>query len=655
MLLAGGVLAALVLVGVPIWLHRMRRFEGERRIFASLRLMPADDLAPRSEPKLRHLLLMALRIGVIAAAVLAFARPAFERSPVSGTSVVPRLIVVDTSFSMGARGVLDEARAAAAEIAAGADGAVSLSTASGTELELRVRGGTSADVRGVFSRLRADDTRLAFAVLSTQIAAAAEAVAEGGPLEVHLISDFQQSGMPEQFNRLVQQASWRLVLHRVGGQVLDNMAIESLSVADAADGREMDVRVGVRAFGEVTGSAELEIRTGDEVTRLPITMSRELTYHTTRVPKGGTVLATIDRPGTLEGDEVRRLARHVQERRVAVVVAGDAEGAGARFLTTAFESVGAAALQTVGPDEIDAVAGHALVAIDPNGWSQAAVRELRDRVRDGASVFVTAGGAARRAGQLAFPPLALSSTRLAETRSPVVAVDPTHPLLSGLNGSGDTEVYQRVFPTSNDAGRVLLETEDARPFLVEYPVGAGRALVMMAALDPAWSSFVVDAAFVRFAENLLQYVAGGVLPAAVDAGAPLRIDAAALQIFDAQGTRMLGLSEMSGQRRVRLETAGFYHVHAAGSKRTLAVNVPTGESDLRPASRELLDRWEAAQSGSDVVGKAIDTAGYWELAPWLLALLAMLAVLEAAFANMTARAGIGAQPVHNEPQFSGSV
>lgn len=645
MFLAGGILFAAVLVGVPIWLHRMRRHAGERQVFASLRLMRGDDLPPRSEPRLRYLLLMALRILVIIAAVFAFARPAIEQPPIGTTGAAARLIVVDTSFSMSAEDVMDEARDIVSEVAANAAGPVSLALANGQELQLRVRDGTLAEVRNAASRMSAVDTRLTFAALATQVGAMVSTLGDTGSLEVHLVSDFQQSGMPEQFNRLLQQASWRLVLHPVGGADAGNVSVESLSVRGR--GPTVEVRVGVRSRGSIDGRTELTLRSDDTTVRVPIALAPgALTYHTVSIPVGSAITASVGASGVLLGDEVRRVTRHEAQNNVTVIAEAGEGDSGTRFLTTAFESVGVANVQTVPPDTIGRLGGEVLVAVDPASWSPAAIRALRDRVRGGASVFVTAGAQTRRAGRMALPDLSVSASRLVASRSRVVAVDGTHPLLAGL-GAGDIEVYHRVYPVDAPAGRIILATEDGRPFLVEYPMGAGRALVLMTAADPAWSSFVVDAAFVRFTENLVHYLAGGVLPAAVDAGAPLRLEAPALQIFDADGTRMLGLAGMSGQRSISLDTVGFYTVHTAGTRRMLAVNTPVAESDLTPAPPDVLERWQTAQAGAGQPNGSMTPGSLLEFAPWLFAFLALLAVAESALANMTARAGIRADPVDN--------
>ena len=79
----------------------------------------------------------------------------------------------------------------------------------------------------------------------------------------------------------------------------------------------------------------------------------------------------------------------------------------------------------------------------------------------------------------------------------------------------------------------------------------------------------------------------------------------------------------------------------------LAVNTPVAESDLTPAPPDVLERWQTAQAGAGQPNGSMTPGSLLEFAPWLFAFLALLAVAESALANMTARAGIRADPVDN--------
>lgn len=652
MFVTAGFFFALVLVGLPLWLHRLRRFEGERRQFASLRLMEAEDDAPRSRPRLHHLLLLALRLLLIVVAVLAFARPVLEREQVFDGSGVARLIVVDVSHSMSADDLITQAKDAAARLADSATGPVSLALADAAGLSLLVQDGTAGEIRQALSRIVAGDTMLGFASLTARIGSLVQ-VWEGAP-EVHLISDFQQQAMPDRFNDLVNSGNWSLVLHPVKAADTGNVALESVTVSGR--GNTANVQVTVRRFGAGPDTLNVSVSGGEFRATLPVAFDGAgvATASVEMTPVPSVVTAHLGTGGALAGDDTRRVANRSAAQSATVLGEGEAG-----YLLAALEANGQAGVRQVTPDVSKVPDGSALIALDPHpGWPAQTLREIRDRVRAGASLFVTAGPAMRRAGELVFPQVAVTARRIADSRSPVLAVDLTHPLLAGLVSSLDTEVYQQVAPRADWGGRTILATEAGDPVLVEYPLGAGRVLVLLTALDPAWSSLVVDPAFVSLVSNLQGYLAGGVLPRAVDAGAPLTISGAALQIFDAQGRRMLELAQTTGRQTVRLKRAGFYEVHTAGRVAPLAVNVPVAESDLTPAPEALLRRWAAAQSGrSDPaqVSAASEQQGLLAFGPLLLAILAILGLGEAVWANVAGRAGLTGNWVDNSLSSPGGA
>ena len=93
-----------------------------------------------------------------------------------------------------------------------------------------------------------------------------------------------------------------------------------------------------------------------------------------------------------------------------------------------------------------------------------------------------------------------------------MAVDRSHPVLTGFAAWRDLTVFQVVKRAEPETGEVILALDDDTPLLVEYPLGAGRLMVLTTALDPEWSSLVVRPAFVVFMANLLGYLAEDLLP-----------------------------------------------------------------------------------------------------------------------------------------------
>ncbi len=103
---APGLLAGLVLLGLPIVAHLTGYQEVRRVRFPTLRFLRASQLKVRRRTRLEALLLLLLRLLAVAALVLLFARPtvtwmaeALPGTDPSRTSV----ILIDRSASMQAR------------------------------------------------------------------------------------------------------------------------------------------------------------------------------------------------------------------------------------------------------------------------------------------------------------------------------------------------------------------------------------------------------------------------------------------------------------------------------------------------------------------------------------------------------------------------
>jgi hypothetical protein len=117
MFLAPAFLLGLLAIGVPIWLHRVARANPTQHPFASLMFVEASETQRTAKRTLRYWLLLALRILLLVALVLAFAGPLLTEKvvPVADANARLHAIVLDRSLSMqhGERWqrALDEAEA----------------------------------------------------------------------------------------------------------------------------------------------------------------------------------------------------------------------------------------------------------------------------------------------------------------------------------------------------------------------------------------------------------------------------------------------------------------------------------------------------------------------------------------------------------------
>lgn len=119
-------LAGLLLVGVPVLLHLIMRQKPQRVPFPAFRFLVRKATANRRKLRLRHLLLLAMRIALIGLMCLALSRPRLvsEALNLTGDGPAAIVIVLDTSPSMGyvvvGQSRLDDAKARALELIAAA-------------------------------------------------------------------------------------------------------------------------------------------------------------------------------------------------------------------------------------------------------------------------------------------------------------------------------------------------------------------------------------------------------------------------------------------------------------------------------------------------------------------------------------------------------
>src|SRR5207248_10656255 len=94
-------LAGTLAVGLPIWLHLLKKHKTTPLPFASLMFFERRTQSSIKHRRLRYLLLFALRLALVALLAFAFARP-FVNSTTVASARRGKLLVfaVDNSFSM---------------------------------------------------------------------------------------------------------------------------------------------------------------------------------------------------------------------------------------------------------------------------------------------------------------------------------------------------------------------------------------------------------------------------------------------------------------------------------------------------------------------------------------------------------------------------
>src|SRR5262249_17395421 len=104
-------LAGIAAVGLPVWLHLLKKHKTTPLPFSSLMFFEKRTQSSIKHRRLRYLLLFALRTALIALIVLAFAHPYIQQKLIphkrSGEVTV---LAIDNSLSMRSGNRLDQAK-----------------------------------------------------------------------------------------------------------------------------------------------------------------------------------------------------------------------------------------------------------------------------------------------------------------------------------------------------------------------------------------------------------------------------------------------------------------------------------------------------------------------------------------------------------------
>src|SRR5262249_40121740 len=95
-------LGGLILAGIPVLVHLIMRQKPKHLLFPAFRFLLQRHHTNQRKLRLRHILLLTLRILLISAISLALARPKIfsERLNLTGDQPVAAVLVFDTSASM---------------------------------------------------------------------------------------------------------------------------------------------------------------------------------------------------------------------------------------------------------------------------------------------------------------------------------------------------------------------------------------------------------------------------------------------------------------------------------------------------------------------------------------------------------------------------
>ena len=599
---------------VPPLLHLFERRRPPDVAFPAVRYLRQTEREASRTVRLRHLLLLLLRVAAVALLALAAARPVVPRAG-AGHQPTAVALVLDHSLSSGAVAggarVFDDLAARAKEtlLAARASDAVWLIGVDGI-----ARRGTRDELLRMLADARPEARRLD---LSAAVATAARLVRASGYAqgEVHVLSDLQRSafGAPDS-----AAAGLPVLFYHPSGDPPANRGIVAARATPATwlAGEPGAVAVEVGGAPAPPGKAAVTVavgeRTGGRAMMAP--GDRAAIEAPASGPLPGYVAGEVRiEPDELRADDERPFAVRVVTP-AAVVVDPQADPGG--FVTEALRALAAAGEVRLGGAGAAAIAGVALAERAPAGGGSAVVFPPHESVGLGAANRSLAGaGVPWRFG-----------ARI--EREDTLAVDA--PLLAPIAGVQVRARY-RLEPASGGGAPPptgVLARAGGDPWLV----ASGRVVVLGSRLVPEETALPLSPAFVPFVGALVNLIARG------DAGIVAAAPGAAVPLPDA----VTGVAVGGGQVRLVAGGAAFTAPPAPGvypllggadTVGALVVAPDPRESDLTRATpaelRALFPgaRVTVAADARAYAGERFRAAGRAELtgAALLAALLALVA------------------------------
>jgi Aerotolerance regulator N-terminal/von Willebrand factor type A domain len=659
--LAPWFLGGLAALGVPVFVHLLRKHVATPRPVSSLMFFEHGTQSSTRHRRLRYLLLFALRSALLLLVVLAFANPFVWRVSAGGNGRL-LLIVLDHSFSMraGTR-FADAKREALQTLAARPHEDKAQVIALGGQVDVLTQPITdNAQLRSALEGVEAGDGRADFGELGRVVRTIAENA--HGPIELHLFSDMQRSAMPANFADMTLPENVKLVLHAVGkGAVVPNWTVASVEapaqVSDLKDPRQSRVQAVVEGFNTPAATKQVSLVVNGKAVEtkkvdVPANGRATVEFVPLDVRYGFNRCAVrIEGGDAFPADDgsVFAVRRSDPERVLFVHAAADS-----RSPVYFSAALGAAARASF---VVQSVAAEEATDLDPSRFAFVVLSDvpvlpsifehtLAQYVTKGGGVMIALGADANARARIPiWDGVVKAAHNYARGGDPanVGQVDFSYPALEQAQpgrdngGWGEVKVLAAAVVDPGKA-RVAARLGDGTPLLMDKQEGEGHVLLLTSGLENLTNDLPLHPVFVEFVDRAARYLSGSErLSGArlVDSYVQLRSSAGSLgamtnvEVVDPDGHRPLSLSEARTAQIFQLQRAGFYEIRFAnGQDAVMGVNPDRRESDLEPMAEDVQQLWSGSTGNGAERAAAPASAeekshrvGLW----WYVLLLALIA------------------------------
>ncbi|MDX1490668.1 MAG: BatA domain-containing protein [Pseudohongiellaceae bacterium] len=668
-------LLGLLAAAIPIAIHLIRKEKPPKMVFSTLRFLKTTSKKMVLFQQIQQWLLMALRAGLIALLVFAFARPLFDSSLGELVDAAPesRIILLDASMSMHYADRFERAVEAAIDsiddLGAGDEVGVIVFGSSA----MRVRE-LDADLEGARSFVRSLDGPGMESTNYIPLMRLADDMLASSRRErksVVLVSDFQANGLEG------EDSGWQLAPGVVfNGVDVGEGPSRNLFLADVRSPTQLiegksdyAVLARVRSAGTVhvdeavvrlliDGQEQARERVSlsdasEQVVRLP------LSFDSAGSHRGEVQVSTDD----FELDNRYYFTLDVTPKIKVLVLNGEPsdnwfeDEAHWVSLALAAPEESSFTVSTINDDELT---GASLEGVDVvlflNGGSDLSTVQsaaLSRFVEGGGSLFLAPGdrvNAERFNERLGT----ISPARLLNSHLPrgsdylmIADMDRRHPILLPLDSEWNMR-FQGYWNTSaSPDARVIMEFDSGAPALVERRYGDGNVLLFSSSLDTEWNGLPLQGLFLPFIHESLRYLAqpsgkerayqiGDVIDLS-----SIAVEAASLSLSTSAG-ETIGLD---GEGMVyRARDIGFIEAVSAARSEVYAVNTMPQESILERVPVTSIQDLVTNPETKPVQSEEVKTAelmstieGSQRLWWWVLLLVIIILLVETRLANTSYR------------------
>jgi hypothetical protein len=646
-----GALAA----AIPVLLHLIKRESAQKIEFPTLMFLRKISKRTIRYQRLRHLLLLVVRVLALLLLVLAFMRPFWnlpQAAAARGQVTTAHVILLDNSMSMAYGDRWERARNAAADIVKRAKPGDKVSLLEFSDqthiLNMPVTDFSSVlDQINSGTKLTDRPTRYSQAL---RIAEKSALDAGTGRRIIHLISDFQKSGWATDDRDFRLGSGTELQCTDVGSDQYSNLALGDVQVleGDENKGGGLKIRFSVVNFGTEDRN----------LTRITLAVDgRTVAEKRVDVAKGAVQGTEFDLPGltagmhnvALEVDDPgltrdNRFAMTLQARvKIPVLsVENPAGGRGGRapsfFLADALNisALSPYHLSAVAPQQFESMGplpAGLLIWNDVSGGGNALQRKLQDFVSGGGGLIIVLADSSLAgdfshsfASWLPFKvdPAVVGAGHGAglqpsEDYSLLTDLRLDHPIFRAFSEPhagtfSSAKFFKHARISALPGGEVLARFDDGDPALAAAEIGKGRVLIFASSADDATNDLPIRSVYLPFWYQILRYlenvqqerewmdVGDTISPkkllaeeAVRERNGNLNLNQA-IVVMDPARNRV---AVAPGSDAVTVDMAGFYEIRTLGLNTSVAVNPALRESDLAHGNwEEMAAGWVSADASA---------------------------------------------------------